>query len=304
MKLSGLTLVEVLVVLGIIGILVALSLPAVQAIRELSRRTSCMNSVRQCLIASHQSESRLGKLPEFLFLKDPRTENGPGNEIPPFIQICPDLGGTSSVSQQSGMIGVDSYYSIASLLTCPSAPEKSAFDSFPENFLGHAKTIGPVFSVDYAFNGGYLERGKQIKLGTAISRVQSLRRPLGFADVHKGTSNVIHIWESVGGVAFSSKRSLLAPTAEYRSPLITIMISESVGVLANSNETSSVYSWTGVGPRIGLVPSSLKINDSNLSIGPFSMHPGGVPIGRLDGSVDFLAENVDAAILGEIITSQ
>lgn len=57
------TIVELLVVVAIIGILIALLLPAVQYSREAARRISCANQLRQIAVATHSHEGVHRHLP-------------------------------------------------------------------------------------------------------------------------------------------------------------------------------------------------------------------------------------------------
>lgn len=94
----GFTLLEMLVVIAVTGLLVALTLPAVQAARERSRQAYCINNLRQIGVAVHRYHSDFNAFPPLLVQLRPIVLAPVGSSVSSqirrfslFTQILPQL---------------------------------------------------------------------------------------------------------------------------------------------------------------------------------------------------------------------
>lgn len=270
---SGVTLVERLVVLAVIVLLVALLIPAVQSAREAVRRMQCSSVLRQCLMATHAWENQTNQLPEFLFLKDLRESPGFELERSAFESIRTELTSQQMTMKRCSLGQVSAIFgSMQPILQCSSATGSSKFLRVPEGFSKtHLRDNAPIVSVDYAFNGGLLRKSGEFFEGTSIMRAAGFRKAWALAQVARGTSQVLHAWESVGGKAYGPGRTDLGSTNRFRSLVLQIYLDERQSIAAGSREASDLYAWKGMGPKqaVCLVDRSLPLRFS-------------VPIGDLE----------------------
>ena len=161
----GLTVVELLVVVAIIGLVVALVLPAVQAAREASRRTTCENHLKQLGTAMANHEASYRRFPSggwgFAWAGNPdrgtdRTQ--PGGWVFNILKFVDQgnlaaLGKGQPAPQQTTTITLVVQTPLA-IFNCPSrrGPGLAPFDPSPPpvNF----NIVAEVAKSDYAVNAG------------------------------------------------------------------------------------------------------------------------------------------------------
>lgn len=310
----GFTVLELLVTLGVIALLVALLLPAVQMARESARRLQCSNNLKQLGLAFHNYHDTHGVLP-FAFFIDPVNLNshGWGEMLLPYIDQAP-LYGQLDFSQPafSPYPGIgfthDNQRVITtplSIMTCPSRPNGAEiFETMlPAYFLGHnfppfdlpyriaSSDYGPKSGVVAAF-WDLAYQGDPPAGNNREGALGDNNQCLPLSRITDGASQTLLLAEIAGRNHIYLKGGRLLPGVKTFG--------------GGWGDPRNGFNWLeGSGPD-GISDSGpCAINCTNgTGRGVYSFHPGGVQVLLVDGSVRFLSETMDIRNFAALVTRE
>jgi len=184
----GFTLVELLVTIAIIGVLMALLLPAIQAARESARQTQCRNNLRQISLAVLHSESAKGFLPPSFRVRTGVDERGNWSLhafLLPYIEGGAAFAKIDPYSDWHTQLPSGIPQLMIPFYQCP-----SEVHSFPRQLDG----IPYVAPTNYGFNMGrwFIYDPLTGQTGDGAFRVERNTR---LAEVLDGTSNTLAVAE-------------------------------------------------------------------------------------------------------------
>jgi prepilin-type N-terminal cleavage/methylation domain-containing protein/prepilin-type processing-associated H-X9-DG protein len=293
--LHGFTLVELLVVITIIGVLIALLLPAVQAAREAARRMQCSNNLKQIGLGMHMYVSAKDKLPAGG--RNPHNETW-YHDILPYI----DQMSLAEIWNPKQMFYVGNNVTIATtpvaIIQCPSdtyVPNADPDGWFHGNY---ACNVGNVGVAGYStFNLTVLASrslgSNTIKNGGQpfiVSIENGQFRYVDISEIKDGLSNTLAFAECVQGTGGTNNRQVDIRGDAYHAGFCWFTTWLMPNTLDNDMNPDSLNCCVSVpdAPCIAGVTSQ-----GPCALAARSKHSGGVNVCLLDGSVRFIADSIN-----------
>jgi prepilin-type processing-associated H-X9-DG protein len=302
---AAFTLIEILVAIGIITVLIALLLPAVQAAREAARRAQCINNIKQIGLALHGYHDASNCLPPGRFLGfDPRYSGpappctSPIEDKSIFVMILPNLEQYAlynSINQSVSIFANENitiHSNLINTLVCPSDPLGGKVRDLVPDILSPwvPAPLGVTRRMSYTnyvgcfgtFDVIALQRPPQCAVAPSLT----LQANGTFCDI--SPINIASITDGLSNTIFLTERSIVAPE------FLQLVAGDSLTALGwyipgNLGDTlfTSFYP-INMGKKVSLAAGQ------KLTYGASSSHSGGVNALMGDGSARFVKETIQS----------
>jgi prepilin-type N-terminal cleavage/methylation domain-containing protein/prepilin-type processing-associated H-X9-DG protein len=283
------TLVELLVVIVIIGMLMALVMPAVNGAREAGRRTTCMNNQFQQAFAMVRFNDSKRYVPGWR-----NWLTGTSGPCSWPVLILPSLERkdvynamvTSATTASSAGVYISTF-------VCPSSPP----DAITTPWLAYAGSAG-------AASNAVNSRASGVMLDTTATGAAAFRLSMDQVADNDGTATTLLLSEK----CISGTSNFVQATWDVR-PAASGAFTFANGI---SNWTSTTFSTTIV-PAFGIVgvnPVAKVINSGTLGSAttpgqvtqPSSNHPGGAVVAFCDGHTQFVKDSLAAQVYAQLMS--
>ncbi len=282
---AAFTLVELLIVIAVIGVLVALLLPAVQAAREAARRCQCQNNLKQVGLAMHQHDDVNCRLPPAL------PENG-AYTTSALVPLLPFLEEAAVFAAYDTSIGPDQGSNAAitrahlGVFLCPSM--QTLDGSLPAGAGSYAISTGSGasrFPVAIAtgmpdpknHNGAIIDPIRGPTTVARISAADGSSHTFLAGELDYGLSN---FEEKLGGTSYASSGLSAGGSTRWAMAYPGVTWGSMAGKFNSDRLITAFHEW-----------ETFR-----------SDHPGGVLILMVDGSVQFVEDSTDEASLDAMAT--
>jgi prepilin-type N-terminal cleavage/methylation domain-containing protein len=334
-KTTAFTLVELLVVIAIIGILVALLLPAIQAAREAARRIQCQSQLHNLAIGvlNYENQNKAlppaNKAPLDVGERVSREATNPSLswivEILPFIEEQAlaarfDLKKTANNQDTTGPRPEEQQPPV---LLCPSDSARSRF--YPAEGRRFAKGnyavwVSPEHSVSMrCFPGAMINERQPLKRFTdglsknlMLSEVRTRddendERGAWAIGINGSSTLGLDMHSSSAGATCTSgchnlKRNTPFSPCDVNAVGTPPLTPNSPPKLDNADTLRNCTGTTSSSSDLELMPCRAKTTDTWISAAPRSSHVGGVNAANCDGSVTFLANDIDGYIMARLVS--
>ena len=318
----GFTLIELLVVIGIVSLLIALLMPATQAVRESARNLSCKNNLRQIGIAVTSYAATFERFPVQYFSEDITASNdyipyesdrGVFTSLLPFLEQDAIVDGMDRNTTAFAPVNQPYVKSAIPVLACPTSDGIEILQHLPNAFNSTPVPELSAATADYAFNSWVQVRdaqttSPQLYFGSVSTVAGDVGAPILPALVRDGLSNTLCAWDSYSKFHYStnSENQIVMQDWDAFGGLLIMPTGEDPSQVVGSTRTPTIkaYGKSWAGARHGFLSfyDIRLVNASNGDNEPFSFHPNVANMVFLDGATRGIQESIDSDVLRSLAT--